>query len=211
MFAASPSSRRLAAALAISAFTHALFSALVRPGAGGRNAADVHALRFPLTISARLAPPEPQLPPAASDLEHETAAAAESPPEQKKRERAVPSIRAAASKAPTAGPAEIPDPTYYAARELDVYPALTAALDLRRASSNGAADMNGRVVLLVLIDAEGRVDDVSVVDAQPAGLFDEEAQRALRAVRFKPALKHGRAVKSRIHVHISYGAESTSR
>jgi len=206
--AASPSSsRRLGAALAISALAHALLSGLVKPGAAGHNAPEVSP-GLSATISVRIAPSEPQLPTLAPDAGLEIATAAPLS-DRKKMERPAPSTRAGTPS--SAGPAEIPDPTYYSARELDVYPALAAALDLSRAPSNGSGDTRGRVVLRVLIDAGGRVDEVSVVEAEPPGLLGDDAVRSMRAARFKPALRNGRAVRSRIVVHVSYGAESSSQ
>ena len=49
------------------------------------------------------------------------------------------------------------------------------------------------------------VDDVSVVEAEPPGVFEGDARRAFLGARFNPALKDGRAVKARVLVHVSYG------
>ena len=100
---------------------------------------------------------------------------------------------------------EAPDTTYYAARQLDSYPGLVTALDLRFPADIDPEVSAGHVLLLVLIDAQGRVNDVSVVEAAPPGVFDEEATRALLSARFKPAVKDGRAVRSRLVVHVTYG------
>lgn len=108
----------------------------------------------------------------------------------------------------TTGMASAPDSTYYAARELDVYPALTAPLDLRDAPA--AAGMRGRVLLAVRIDAQGVVEEVSVVEAEPGGNFAVEAQRAFLFARFTPALKNGRAVKSRVLIRIDQGGEGAA-
>jgi periplasmic protein TonB len=197
--------RRLAAALALSAFAHALFSVLLKPGTAGRSAA-VYAARIPFAISVRIALPEPQLPSASPDSEHDIAAQAAPLPGRSKRERPASPVNIGPPKGPSAGPAEIRDPTYYPARELDVYPALAAALDLRPLN-DARDDLKGRALLLVLIDAQGLVDEVSVVEPGPAAQFDEAAKHALREARFTPALKHGRAVRSRILVNIAYGPE----
>jgi TonB family protein len=199
---ASRPSRRFAAALVLSAFAHALFSTLPKPGAAGRSA-EGYATRAPWIISARIVLPEPPIPIAAPDIDYEKAAQAAPVPDQKKRERPASPVNIGLPKGPSVGPAEIRDPTYYPARELDVYPALAAALDLR--PLNDARDLKGRALLLVLIDAQGLVDEVSVVEPGPAAQFEEAAKHALREARFTPALKHGRAVRSRILVDISIG------
>ncbi len=106
--------------------------------------------------------------------------------------------------------AEIPDPTYYPAKQLDVYPALSAPLDLSRVASAGAGGVAGRALLLVLIDAVGTVNDVSVVEVEPAGFAEyaqDEAKRAFLSAHFTPAYRHGRAVRSRVLIEVTYGRQ----
>src|SRR5205085_2100141 len=79
------------------------------------------------------------------------------------------------SKPPGSANAELPDATYYPARQLDVYPRLTSTLELRYSAKGGAANITGRTLLLVLIDEGGGVSDVSVVEADPPGYFDDDA------------------------------------
>ena len=95
------------------------------------------------------------------------------------------------------------DPTYYTARELDVYPALSSALDFR-VPPGDAREIAGRVLLRVDVSATGAVDAVTIVEAEPAGYFEEDARRAFAAAQFRPALKNGRPVKSRILVLVDY-------
>ena len=105
------------------------------------------------------------------------------------------------NRADRGGLADTPDAAYYGARQLDVYPVLTGGLDLSRLGATGAA---ARVLVLVLIDVDGRVNEVSVVEAEPRGAFDESARGAFAAARFKPALKDGRPVKSRLLVEVDF-------
>lgn len=114
---------------------------------------------------------------------------------------------AAAAGAPVTDP---PDLTYYAARQLDIYPALTSVLDLRYPEQASAARVTGRAVIVLLIDDTGTVNDVAVVEADPPGFFEEDVRRAFMAARFRPALKGGRAVRSRVLVNIDYSAEHTN-
>ena len=117
-------------------------------------------------------------------------------------------IACGAARAPRRRRPRIPDPTYYPARQLDVYPALAGTLEVRYP---GAADAKGRVLLLVLIDAAGLVDDVSVVESEAPGYLEDDARRALGAARFKPALRRGLPVKSRLLVEIDYGAQERTQ
>lgn len=190
--------RRFAAALFISTSAHVLLTSSLTPGATGRS----HAAPLPMSapISVRLVTPEAPTPVA------EAAPLREPPRPRRVREDVTPLLAAVSPVAAAApskgGTAHIPDPIYYAARQLDVYPVLTGTLDLR---ASAADEVKGRVLLLVLIDAAGAVDDVSVVESA-APQWDDAARRALATARFKPALRGGRPVRSRLLVEIDYDA-----
>ena len=113
---------------------------------------------------------------------------------------------AAQASAPIAG-IEVPlsrDPTYYPARQLDVYPRLLAPLNLDYPERAAAQRLDGNLLLLLLIDEFGIVNEASVVEAQPDGYFEAAALAVFRATRFSPAQKQGRPVKSRVLLQVSY-------
>ena len=203
--ASESASRRMAGAVVLSALLHTIFVMNLEPGSPGNTR-----IAGSRIITVRLEPaaaPAPIVPPADVGMPSTPAPArpridhARAPSTQHARD-AVPEPAAAES----AGVA--PDSTYYAARQLDVYPALTTPLDLRYSSRAAAAGVQGRALVLLLIDANGIVDEVSIVEAEPAGYFEDDARRAFTAARFTPARKDGRAVKSRVLVRINYGTES---
>lgn len=74
-----------------------------------------------------------------------------------------------------------PRPTYQAPVE---YP--------RGARSQG---VQGYVVLSLLISAAGEIEKVQVLEAQPAGVFEQSAIDGVRNWRFEPAQYQGRNVK----------------
>ena len=55
--------------------------------------------------------------------------------------------------------------------------------------------IKGYVVLSILIDENGRVDEVQVLESSPAGVFDEAALQGINAWRFEPAKYEGKKVK----------------
>jgi protein TonB len=55
--------------------------------------------------------------------------------------------------------------------------------------------VTGYVVLNLLINAEGRVEQVQILEAQPEGVFEEAARRAVEDWRFTPARYEGRDVR----------------
>ncbi|MES2353168.1 MAG: energy transducer TonB [Pseudomonadota bacterium] len=96
------------------------------------------------------------------------------------------------------------DHTYYPASQLDIRPKSLAPIVPVFPSDAAAAHVNGRVVLLVLIDETGQINDVSIVEATPAGYFEEATLIAIRNMRFHPGQRFGQAVKSRVLLSIDY-------
>ena len=102
---------------------------------------------------------------------------------------------------------EIPlleDPTWYPAKQVDVHPAALDPVEPEYPAEGVARGVEGNVVLLLLIDEVGVVKEATVVEANPEGIFEESALAAFREVRFAPAQKNGRAVKSRVLIRVSY-------
>ncbi len=62
----------------------------------------------------------------------------------------------------------------------------------------------GTVVLRLLISETGHVDNVAVVRAAPAGVFEEAALEAFAKARFAPGLAAGTPVKSQITVEVRF-------
>lgn len=60
------------------------------------------------------------------------------------------------------------------------------------------------VVLLLELDAEGRVRDVSAVSTEVHADFVRSAISAARAARFEPARDNGRAISAQVRVIINY-------
>lgn len=54
--------------------------------------------------------------------------------------------------------------------------------------------VEGRVVVRMLVNTEGRAQDLSVYSSTPAGVFDKAALNAARRWRFKPGRYRGEAV-----------------
>ncbi len=93
-------------------------------------------------------------------------------------------------------------PAYHAAKGLDPPPHPVQPIDPVYPESAGLQE--GSVVLRVLISASGEVDDVAVVRANPAGLFESSALLAFRQARFTPGYFLGIPVKSLIYVEVGY-------
>lgn len=102
---------------------------------------------------------------------------------------------------------EIPlmeDPTWYPAKQVDMHPVALNLIKPGYPEKGVELGVDGKVMLLLLIDETGVVKEVSVVEADPEGIFEESALAAFRSARFAPAQKNGRAVKSRVLIRVSY-------
>lgn len=117
------------------------------------------------------------------------------------------SKRAAPRAAPSAAreaPDSKPETVYYSAREVDVRavpitPIVPVNPDL-------SGHESGLVVLRLLINSGGRVDNVLVVRAEPAAMFGEEVLLPFKKADFMPARKAGIAVNSEMLIELRYGA-----
>jgi TonB family protein len=92
------------------------------------------------------------------------------------------------------GPAPLAaDPTYHAITALDRAPAPLSRPDV--CYPHGAT---GEVTYELLIDETGAVDQATVLGVNPVGLFTAAAAELCTRLRFSPAVKDGRAVRSRV-------------
>ncbi|HEY7657685.1 MAG TPA: hypothetical protein VH881_12515 [Burkholderiales bacterium] len=101
----------------------------------------------------------------------------------------------------------MPDPRYYLARELDSYPRPLSPLRFGRPADSSAEE----VLLEILVDERGVVQDV--ISARPAerSRADEELRAMLAATPFLPARKDGRLVKSRLVLRVRLDPEDGKR
>jgi TonB family protein len=65
---------------------------------------------------------------------------------------------------------------------------------------------DGRVVLLIDMDATGSVTGVQVEQSTPAGVFDNAAIQAAWKWRFAPPQENGKAVAGRVRVPVTFEA-----
>ena len=127
-------------------------------------------------------------------------AAVEPPPVAPPREE--PSPAPAAPPVPVAP--GLPLDPYYTARELDVRAEPINDVDLVYPRRAYEMRTKGRVVLRIFINERGAIDEVSVVEAAPPGVFEEAALTATRALQFTPAMKNGRNVKSQKTIEVAF-------
>ncbi len=95
-----------------------------------------------------------------------------------------------------------PAPDYFAGGRLD--PGPRPLEDVEPLYPEEAKQQQGSVVLRLLINEAGTVDNVAVVRAFPAGLFESSALEAFGKARFSPGRMLGVAVKSQITIEVMF-------
>ena len=73
-------------------------------------------------------------------------------------------------------------------------------------SAAAAAHQSGRVVLKLLVAADGSVKDVVVEESEPAGVFDAATIEAARAWKLTPRTEDGEAVEGWVRVPVDFEA-----
>ncbi len=113
---------------------------------------------------------------------------------------------------PTSHSSQFPTPVdanWYTAQDIDVYPRATTPL--RFASPQGTGDAVVRMLLWLRIDEHGQVAEVSAGEPGIPAAWVDAARASLTAVRFTPARKDERAVRSRLLLSLRFAPAETGR
>ena len=137
--------------------------------------------------------PRPELDPKSQPAPASKPARKPNPPSAKPRAAPAPSR---AATAPPSGAMRLCTPADYLRRTAIRYP------DEARRSG-----WQGRVMLAVSLDADGRPTSVSVVVGSGQGVLDEAARRAVTGWRFRPERVGGNAVPSRVLVPVRFALD----
>ena len=99
------------------------------------------------------------------------------------------------------------DETYYSAKEVDEHPSVLTPVHFDYPAKALENNIEGDVVVLMLIDEKGIVRDISIQKVDPPGYFFEKSVLdGFQGAVFKPAVRHGRVVKSRVRYSIHFGS-----
>jgi len=94
---------------------------------------------------------------------------------------------------------------YYTAREVDQRAMPLEEVPLFNPLVGPTPGSTARVILLLLINEQGSVDSVATLESRQQGDFDAIARTAFGSIRFSPALKDGKPVKSQKVIEVLYG------
>ena len=67
--------------------------------------------------------------------------------------------------------------------------------------------VGGEVILLVTVAADGTASDVEIEQSSPEGVFDAVSVEAARKWRFRPAMKDGKPVTSRLRIPVTFSTD----
>ena len=92
----------------------------------------------------------------------------------------------------------------FEAAEVDREPRLVSRVPPIYPYSARRRGINGEVVVRFLVDASGRVSRLSIVRAQPQGVFERAVEQSVNRWRFKPGLYQGRPVSTWVVLPIRF-------
>jgi periplasmic protein TonB len=98
----------------------------------------------------------------------------------------------------------IVDPNYYSAKEVDIRPRALAPIAPVFPEPARMRGISGTVILKLLLDEYGHVEQADVVEAKPPGYFEQSAMEAFRYGKFSPAYKDGRPVRSLVLIRVNF-------
>lgn len=96
------------------------------------------------------------------------------------------------------------DDTWYLARQVDRHPRAIGKIEPEYPEGARQRGVEGTLKLKLRIDPLGRVRAAEVVEAIPAGVFDEAALAAFRDARFEPAMRDGRPVRYEAYIRVDF-------
>lgn len=97
----------------------------------------------------------------------------------------------------------IPAPYYYPASELDLRPRPITPVELEAPGRDAG---EGYLILKLLIDETGAIDDVVTVVNDGPEAFARSARSAFGRARYAPGVKRGQPVKSQMLIEVKLGA-----
>lgn len=87
---------------------------------------------------------------------------------------------------------------------VDQAPQVVSRGPLQYPASARNQGVEGYVLLSVLVDNQGEIRRVKVLEAKPAGVFEEAAKQGIRSWRFKPGSYQGQNVRTWVRQRITF-------
>lgn len=94
--------------------------------------------------------------------------------------------------------------TEFSLSEVDAHPRVVHKVPPSYPFRAKRRGVEGTVEVRFLVDKKGRVSQVSLIQAEPEGVFEESALKAVRKWRFEPGKKDGQPVATWVQVPIRF-------
>ncbi|MFP3911338.1 MAG: TonB family protein [Desulfobacteraceae bacterium] len=91
--------------------------------------------------------------------------------------------------------------------EVDQKPVSIAALKPHYPYRARRMGIEGYVTVRFLVDREGKAQEVTIMDSEPEGVFEQSVRKTVPRWRFKPGKKAGRPVDTWVEMTIRFGME----
>lgn len=98
----------------------------------------------------------------------------------------------------------VPFDSYLNVNEIDVQAEPANDVPLQYPAGAYLRHIAGVVRVHLLIDEHGRLDRVDIIEAKPAGIFEEAALEAVTKLHFYPATRYGKSVKSQKTIEVIF-------
>lgn len=109
---------------------------------------------------------------------------------------------------PAEGPTVFPFKDFYDQNEVDKLPMAIFKLKPFYPYRARRLNITGKVDVKFLVDEEGYVSNISILNSTPPGIFDDSVLKALSSWRFSPGEKNGYAVATWVITTIEFKMES---
>lgn len=96
------------------------------------------------------------------------------------------------------------DSSHYTSRQVDIQPKIIGSVQPAYPSYAEKDHTSGSVLLQIKIDEYGLVENISIINSTPHGVFDQSAIDAFSAAMIIPACKNGFTVPSITNVNVQY-------
>lgn len=91
---------------------------------------------------------------------------------------------------------------------VDVAPKCVATTALTYPARARSRGLEGHVLFSLVVSAEGRISDITLLESDPPGVFEDSAKTAISGMRCEPASYQGRPVRVRIQKPVRFELES---
>jgi len=100
--------------------------------------------------------------------------------------------------------AAAPAATEYDASDVDTKPKVIRQMKVTYPAQAKQNNVEGRVVVRVLIDTKGKAEKMEVVESEPEGVFDENALKSLIYWQFRPGILNGKLVATWVKIPLTF-------